>query len=39
VLTNGNIMLTAGQEISKSMIEKLKIYEENYNTKVTLFIV
>jgi len=39
VLTNGNIMLTAGQEISKTMIEKLKTYEENYNTKVTLFIV
>lgn len=38
VLTNGNIMLTAGQEITAGMIEKLRVYEENYDTKITLFI-
>lgn len=38
VLTNGNIMLTAGQEITKIMLEKLQVYEQNYNTKITLFI-
>lgn len=38
VLTNGNIMLTAGQEITATMIDKLKVYEENYDTKITLFI-
>lgn len=38
VLTNGNTMLTAGQVINRTMIEKLKVYEENYNTKITLFI-
>lgn len=38
VLHNGNVMLTAGQEISHHMIEKLREYEETYNTKITLFI-
>ena len=38
VLTNGNIMLTAGQEITAPMIEKLRNYEDNYDTKITLFI-
>lgn len=38
VLTNGNIMLTAGQEITAPMIEKLRKYEDNYDTKITLFI-
>jgi len=38
ILHNGNVMLTAGQEISSVMIEKLKEYENTYNTKVTLFI-
>ena len=38
VLTNGNIMLTAGQEITAPMIEKLRNYENNYDTKITLFI-
>lgn len=38
VLHNGNVMLTAGQEINRIMIKKLREYEEIYNTKVTLFI-
>ena len=38
VLHNGNIMLTSGQEINRTMIEKLREYEETYNTKITLFI-
>jgi len=38
ILHNGNLMLKAGQEINTAMINKLKEYEENYNTKVTLFI-
>lgn len=38
ILHNGNVMLTAGQEISNVMIEKLKEYEQTYNTKVTLFV-
>ncbi|WP_281558877.1 HD domain-containing phosphohydrolase [Thalassomonas sp. RHCl1] len=37
VLENGNIMLTTGQEINESMIEKLREYEHNFNTKITLF--
>jgi len=37
VLQNGNIMLRAGQEISENMLEKLRQYEEEYNTKVTIF--
>ncbi len=37
VLHNGNIMLTAGQEINNAMIEKLRQYEQTNNTKVTLF--
>jgi len=38
ILHNGNVMLKAGQEVNSTMIEKLKEYEETYNTKVTLFI-
>lgn len=38
VLHNGNVMLTAGQIITQTMIEKLQKYEENNNTKITLFI-
>lgn len=38
ILNNGNTMLKAGQEINKKMIEKLREYEKNNNTKVTLFI-
>jgi len=38
VLHNGNVMLTAGQEINSTMIEKLKEYEKISNTKITLFI-
>jgi response regulator RpfG family c-di-GMP phosphodiesterase len=38
ILHNGNVMLKAGQEINSTMVEKLKEYEETYNTKVTLFI-
>jgi response regulator RpfG family c-di-GMP phosphodiesterase len=38
ILHNGNVMLKAGQEINDTMVEKLKEYEETYNTKVTLFI-
>lgn len=38
VLHNGNTMLKAGQEVNRTIIEKLREYEENYNTKVTLFI-
>jgi len=37
VLENGNIMLRAGQEISENMLEKLRQYEDEYNTKVTIF--
>ncbi|WDE01033.1 HD domain-containing phosphohydrolase [Thalassomonas actiniarum] len=37
VLENGNIMLTTGQEINASMIEKLREYEHNFLTKITLF--
>ena len=38
ILTNGNTMLTAGQAITSAMISKLKHYEDNYDTKITLFI-
>lgn len=38
VLHNGNVMLKAGQEINNLMIEKLRLYEDSYNTKITLFI-
>lgn len=38
ILNNGNTMLKAGQEINTKMIEKLREYERNNNTKVTLFI-
>ena len=38
VLHNGNTMLTAGQEVNPAMIEKLRVYEQTYNTKITLFI-
>ena len=38
VLHNGNTMLKAGQEVNTTIIQKLREYEENYNTKVTLFI-
>lgn len=38
IVHNGNVMLTAGQEINSTMIEKLREYEETYNTKITLFI-
>lgn len=38
ILRNGNVMLKAGQEINSTMIEKIQKYEENNNTKVTLFI-
>lgn len=38
VLTNGNVMLKAGQIINQSMIEHLQKYEENNNIKITLFI-
>lgn len=38
ILNNGNIMLTADQEINNAMIEKLREYEQNQNTKLTLFI-
>lgn len=37
VLHNGNIMLKAGQEINQIVIDKIRQYEETYNTKVTLF--
>ncbi|WDE10223.1 HD domain-containing phosphohydrolase [Thalassomonas haliotis] len=37
-LDNGNTMLTAGQEVSAAMISKLRQYEKEYNTQVTLFI-
>lgn len=38
ILHNGNVMLKAGQEVNNTMIEKIREYEETYNTKVTLFI-
>jgi len=38
VLNNGNVMLKAGQEINEAMLEKLRVYEKNHNTKMTLFI-
>jgi response regulator RpfG family c-di-GMP phosphodiesterase len=38
VLDNGNVMLKAGQEINEAMLEKLRVYEKNHNTKMTLFI-
>jgi len=37
VLHNGNIMLKAGQEVSQTVIDKIRRYEDTYNTKVTLF--
>jgi len=37
VLHNGNIMLKAGQEVNQVVIDKIRQYEETYNTKVTLF--
>ena len=33
VLDNGNVMLKAGQEINEAMLEKLRVYEKNHNTK------
>lgn len=38
VLGNGNVMLKAGQKLNRTMIEKIQKYEENNNTKLTLFI-
>jgi response regulator RpfG family c-di-GMP phosphodiesterase len=38
VLHNGSIMLKTGQEVTKTIIEKLQKYEENFNTKIILFI-
>ena len=38
ILNNGNTMLKAGQEINRSIIEKLREYEKNSDTKLTLFI-
>ncbi|NRD71841.1 response regulator [Shewanella sp. VB17] len=38
ILHNGNVMLTAGQEVNETMIKKLREYEDTYNTKVTLFV-
>ena len=38
VLHNGNTMLKAGQILNAAMIDKLRKYEDTYNTKVTLFV-
>ena len=38
VLHNGNTMLKAGQVLNVAMIDKLRKYEDTYNTKVTLFV-
>ncbi len=38
VLSNGNVMLKEGHEINDVMIEKLRDYERNQNTTLTLFI-
>lgn len=39
LIINGNLMLKAGQQVSSKLIERLRLHEQNYNTKLTLFTV